>query len=84
MFNRNQVEIRPNTAKFYLFYRTACFDLFQVILTFTVLFMTYSGRNINIYSYVRHVNIYMPSSVFLNSNCEPIDDVKYVETCSFL
>jgi hypothetical protein len=33
--NRNQ-EVCPNTATFYLLYTTTCFDLFQVILRFTV------------------------------------------------
>ena len=29
---RNKIEIRLNTTKFHLLYRTTCFDLFQVVL----------------------------------------------------
>ena len=36
VYNTNHVENRPNTTKFYWLYRTTCFDLFQVILRFTV------------------------------------------------
>jgi hypothetical protein len=44
VYNTNQVENRPNTTKFYLLYRTTCFDIFRSSSGSECVFKMYLGE----------------------------------------